>query len=74
MQHTQSHRTANTPGQDSFAFGAIFLLAFSLLFVVALLARLGGLDWREWLPGAESASHMGQGVKSAVYTFMNHII
>jgi hypothetical protein len=32
------------------------------------------MNWRELLPGAESASSMGQGVKAAVYTFMNHII
>jgi light-harvesting complex 1 beta chain len=74
MQHTSFHRGERPLGDDSIAFKTIFLLAFGLLFVVVMLARLGGMSWREWLPGAESASSMGQGVKTAVYTFMNHII
>lgn len=74
MQHTTTERGDRLATDDSYAFKAIFLLAFSLLFVVAMLARLGGVNWREWLPGAESASSLGEGVRSAVYTFMNHII
>ncbi len=74
MQHTSSHRGVRSLSDDSYAFKTIFLLAFGLLFVVAMLVRMGGVNWREWLPGAESASSMSQGVKAAVYTFMNHII
>jgi len=74
MQHTTFHRSDRSATDDSYAFKTIYLLAFSLLFVVAMLARMGGVNWREWLPGAESASSLGEGVKSAVYTFMNHII
>ena len=74
MQHTPSHRGEHSVSADSYAVKTFFLLAFGLLFVVAMLARIGGMNWRELLPGAESASSMGQGVKSAVYTFMNHII
>ena len=74
MQHTSSHRGERSLNDDSFAFKTIFLLAFGLLFVVAMFARMGGMNWRELLPGAEGASSMGQGVKAAVYTFMNHII
>jgi len=74
MQNTTSHRGDRPLNDDSVAFKTIFLLAFGLLFLVVMLARLGGMSWREWLPGAESASSMGQGVKTAVYTFMNHII
>jgi light-harvesting complex 1 beta chain len=74
MQHTTTHRGDRPVNDDSYAFKTIYLLAFSLLFVVVMLARLGGVNWRQWLPGAESASSMSEGVKTAVYTFMNHII
>ena len=50
------------------------LLAFGLLFIVVLMAKLVGLHWRELLPGAENAPGMVAGVKAAVYTFMSHII
>ena len=53
---------------------AIFLLAFGVLFVVAVLGRLVGLQWRELLPGAENSSGISDGVKAAVYTFMSHLI
>jgi light-harvesting complex 1 beta chain len=74
MSFTSTQRGERHVSDDSFAFKTIFLLAFGLLFMVAMFARLGGMNWRELLPGAESASSMGQGVKAAVYTFMNHII
>jgi light-harvesting complex 1 beta chain len=74
MSFTSTQRSERHVSDDSFAFKTIFLLAFGLLFMVAMFARLGGMNWRELLPGAESASSMGQGVKAAVYTFMNHII
>jgi light-harvesting complex 1 beta chain len=53
---------------------SIFLLAFGLLFVVAVLGRLVGLQWRDLLPGAENSDGISDGVKAAVYTFMSHLI
>jgi light-harvesting complex 1 beta chain len=45
------------------------------LFVLVLLGTIFGIHWRNYLPGAErDAKSMSQGVKSAVYTFMSHII
>ena len=74
MQHTSPIHEDLSPANESIAFWSIFLLAFGLLFVVVLMAKLVGLHWRELLPGAENATGMVQGVKAAVYTFMSHII
>lgn len=74
MQHTPHLHEDLSPANESSAFWSIFLLAFGLLFVVVLLAKLVGVHWRELLPGAENAPGMVQGVKAAVYTFMSHII
>ena len=74
MQHTSPLHEDLSPANESSAFWSIFLLAFGLLFIVVLLAKLVGFHWRELLPGAENAPGMVQGVKAAVYTFMSHII
>ena len=74
MQHTSPLHEDLSPANESSAFWSIFLLAFGLLFIVVLLAKLVGFHWRELLAGAENAPGMVQGVKAAVYTFMSHII
>ena len=74
MQHTSPIHEDLSPANESVAFWSIFLLAFGLLFVVVVLAKLVGVHWRDLLPGAENAPGMVQGVKAAVYTFMSHII
>lgn len=74
MQHTSPLQEDLSPANESSAFWSIFVLAFGLLFIVVLLAKLVGIHWRELLPGAENAPGMVQGVKAAVYTFMSHII
>jgi light-harvesting complex 1 beta chain len=74
MQHTKPLDDNHPFADESTAFWTIFLLAYSLLFAVALLARVAGIHWREYLPGAESANSMSEGVKAAIYTFMSHII
>jgi len=74
MQHTSQLQEDLSPANESSAFWVIFLLAFGLLFIVVLLAKLVGVHWRELLPGAENAPGMVAGVKAAVYTFMSHII
>jgi len=74
MQNTPIRVEDRAPAQESQAFWTIFLLAFSFLFVLVVLARLAGVHWREYLPGAEDAKGIPQGVQAAVYTFMSHII
>ena len=55
MQHTPPLHEDLSPANESTAFWSIFLLAFGLLFIVVLLAKLVGFHWRELLPGAFSA-------------------
>lgn len=74
MQHTPLLEDDRSLAHESEAFWTIFLLAFGLLFVVVLLAKMVGIHWRDFLPGAEDAKSISQGVKAAVYTFMSHII
>ena len=74
MQHTSLTESDRSPADESQAFWTIYLLAFALLFLLVVLAKLVGVHWREYLPGAEQAESIGQGVKAAVYTFMSHII
>jgi light-harvesting complex 1 beta chain len=58
---------------DSTVFALIFVASFALLFIVAVTATLLTWPWRSWLPGAEGATSIIGGVKSAVYTFMSHL-
>lgn len=61
------------PG-DGVTFRLIFVVAFLLLFALALMAQVVGLHWREWLPGAEDRASLPGGVRSAVYTFMSYLV
>ena len=58
----------------SFSFYGIFAVGFVLFLAIALVAEAMGLQWRSWLPGAESAKSLTGGVKTAVYTFMSHLL
>jgi light-harvesting complex 1 beta chain len=58
---------------DSAVFSLIFVASFAVLLMVAFLATLLTWHWRSWLPGAEGATSMTGGVKSAVYTFMSYL-
>lgn len=59
---------------DKLTFVLIFVPCFVLVLVIALLGQLVGVHWRTWLPGSEHMTNVFAGVKSAVYTFMSHII
>jgi len=59
--------------QDSKTYGALFLVSFVFLLVIALTAQVLFLEWRTWLPGAEGEKSLIKGVKSGVYTFMSHL-
>ncbi|MEK0416699.1 MAG: hypothetical protein RI949_705 [Pseudomonadota bacterium] len=74
MSHTDHARVSRSSSEVPRGFMSIFLLAFGLLFVVAVLGRLVGLQWRDLLPGAENSDGISDGVKAAVYTFMSHLI
>jgi light-harvesting complex 1 beta chain len=74
MQNTPYLNEDHSRADESQAYWTIFLISFGLLFVFVVLAKLAGVHWRDWLPGAENAKSMSDGVKAAVYTFMSHII
>jgi light-harvesting complex 1 beta chain len=63
----------NPVSQDAKDFKALFFVSFVLLLLVAMAAQLLFLEWRTWLPGAESEKSMIKAVRSGVYTFMSHL-
>lgn len=59
--------------QDSRTFGALFLVSFVLMLLIALTAQVLFLNWRTWLPGAETEKSLIKAVSTGVYTFMSHL-
>jgi light-harvesting complex 1 beta chain len=59
--------------EDRKAFFLIFAPAFVVFLAIALVGQTLGMQWRSWLPGAESVKSVTGGVKAAVYTFMSHL-
>jgi len=53
--------------------GALFLISFVFVLVVALAGQILFLKWRNWFPGAESETSMFKSVRAGVYTFMSHL-
>jgi light-harvesting complex 1 beta chain len=51
----------------------IVAVTFVGFVVLAFAGLLLTLNWRTWLPGAEGARSMWQGVTSAVYTAVSHL-
>jgi len=60
-----------TRDDRSFSFFAIFAVGFAVLLVLAIGAAALGLNWRSWLPGAESRGSLIGSVSAAVYSFMS---
>jgi light-harvesting complex 1 beta chain len=58
---------------DSASTSGLFIVGFVLFLAIALIAQVLAMQWRTWLPGAESEKSMIGGVKAAVHTFMSHI-
>jgi hypothetical protein len=74
MAHTSLMSQKHSNRNDKFAFSLIFVPCFVVLFSVAILGQLVGLQWKTWLPGAENMSNIVSGVRATVYTLMSHII
>ena len=51
----------------------MFVLVFCVFMALAVVGQLLALNWRTWLPGAEGATTLLVGVKSAVYTVISHL-
>jgi hypothetical protein len=54
-------------------FHGIFVVMFVAFLFVALASMLLAQDWRAFLPGAEGARSMFDGVKRAVYTVISQL-
>ncbi len=66
--------TASTRHESTLSgFRGIFVVMFVVFGVVALASMLCAQNWRTYLPGAEGASSMFDGVKSAVYTVISQL-
>ncbi len=59
---------------ESKSFGAIYAVCFVIILAIALVAQKLGWHWRSWLPGAEGAESLNDGVKVAVYNFMSYLL
>ncbi|MCM0043458.1 MAG: hypothetical protein NBV65_02385 [Burkholderiaceae bacterium] len=55
-------------------FRMIFAMGFIVIFAIALVGSLTGMQWRSWLPGAESGKSLFGSVQAAVYSFMSHTL
>ena len=62
------HRMGSLEG-----FKGIFLVTFIVFLAVALASMLFAQNWRTYLPGAEGARSMFDGVKTAVYTVISQL-
>jgi hypothetical protein len=54
-------------------FQGIFVVMFIAFFVMAVASMLFTQNWRTFLPGAEGARSMLDGVKTAVYTVISQL-
>ena len=63
-----THREVSLKG-----FHGIFVVIFIVFLGVALASMLFTQDWRTYLPGAEGARSMLDGVKTAVYTVISQL-
>ena len=63
-----THREGSLEG-----FQGIFVVMFVVFLAVALASMLCAQNWRSFLPGAEGARSMLDGVKTAVYTVISQL-
>ena len=63
-----SHQASSLKG-----FQGIYVVMFVVFLGVALASALCLQNWRSFLPGAEGARSMLDGVKSAVYTVISQL-
>lgn len=63
-----AHRESSLKG-----FYGTFVVIFIVFLAVAMASALFAQNWRTFLPGAEGARSMLDGVKSAVYTVISQL-
>ena len=69
-----SHPTNIFRFTDKLTLVLVFASCFVLFLSIAVLGRMAGQHWQEWLPGADQKGNMFAGVHAAVYTVMSHLI
>lgn len=50
--------------------GQLYVVGFAVLLVVALIAQILGLKWRDWFPGMQSQKSLIGDVKQAVNSLL----
>jgi hypothetical protein len=73
MPHASQFEHSHHRADGLQAFWTIFVFGFVVIFTIASLASLLGINWRNYLPGAQNTDGLLAGVKAVVYTFMSHI-
>jgi hypothetical protein len=73
MPHASQFEHSHHSADGLQAFWTIFVFGFVVIFTIASLASLLGINWRNYLPGAQTTDGLLAGVKAVVYTFMSHI-
>jgi light-harvesting complex 1 beta chain len=71
QQPTGVHSSQTTGSLKGFQ--GIFVVMFVVFLFVAMASMLCLQNWRTFLPGAEGARSMLDGVKSAVYTVISQL-
>ncbi len=66
--HHSTHHAGSLKG-----FKGTFVVMFIAFLAVAVVLTLVAQDWRAFLPGAEGARSMFDGVKRAVYTVISQL-
>jgi light-harvesting complex 1 beta chain len=73
MAHENVHSIPHRRGSKLDGFWGIFVVLFAAFFVIAMGSLLCAQNWRTFLPGAEGARSMLDGVKTAVYTVISQL-
>jgi light-harvesting complex 1 beta chain len=74
MKHAQvNHPTSSTFVKPLEGLHLVFIVLFGAFLVFAVLGQLLTWNWRTWLPGAQGARSLWDGVMSSVYTVISHL-
>jgi light-harvesting complex 1 beta chain len=73
MSQTNVHLNPHRREGKLDGFLGIFMVLFVAFFVIAMGSLICAQNWRTFLPGAEGARSMLDGVKTAVYTVISQL-
>jgi light-harvesting complex 1 beta chain len=73
MAQAHVNQTTNQFAKPLDGLHLVIFVLFGAFLVLALCGQLLTWNWRTWLPGAEGARSLWDGVKSAVYTVISHL-